>query len=90
MSHPCVCGHDQEEHTAAGTCMIIGCGCPRFEQTCAAFDSGEGEGFDITCRACGCTESDPCAVDVGGSIEPCSWVEHDPETGLGLCSACAG
>ena len=86
MSYPCLCGHDEEEHTAVGACMILGCGCPRFEQE----SSDLREDLEITCRACGCTESDPCAVDVGGSIEPCSWVEHDPKTGLGLCSACAG
>jgi hypothetical protein len=86
MTYLCVCEHDQEEHTAGGgPCMIIGCHCPQFVQE----SSDLREDLEITCRACGCTESYPCAVDVGGSIEPCSWVEHDPETGLGLCSACA-
>ncbi len=49
-----------------------------------------------TCRRCGCTEDDPCLLDVEGTVvdperhlvDPdvvagcCSWIEPD------LCSAC--
>lgn len=46
-------------------------------------------GPNRTCRACGCTEDDPCIVaaehdELGGADElvGCHWIEFD------LCSAC--
>ena len=40
-------------------------------------------GFDIdeelSCRICGCTQTEPCLTDLG----PCFWIEP------GLCSRCA-